>query len=186
MKMDQNQIFKQMLDFNKATFDNSFNAMVMVLEQTEKMINAMMDQATWLPEEGKRPFRIGLMPVKKVRRISERPWMRTSRKSTNFLHPRKNRPLVCKGGGIPSLLPLRLPARRFPSAAKKEMNHYLNFHSRFWKKSFPLSSTRMKAGKSLTVISKMASMPSSGYSSTFMWVMHSFPRRAAGPPMDPR
>ena len=54
MKMDQNQIFKQMLDFNKATFDNSFNAMVMVLEQTEKMINAMMDQATWLPEEGKK------------------------------------------------------------------------------------------------------------------------------------
>ena len=52
--MDQNQILKQMIDFNKATFDNSFNAMVMVLEQTEKMVNTMMDQATWLPEEGKK------------------------------------------------------------------------------------------------------------------------------------
>ena len=52
--MDQNQIFKQMIDFNKATFDNSFSAMAMVQEQTEKMVSTMMDQATWLPEEGKK------------------------------------------------------------------------------------------------------------------------------------
>ena len=52
--MDQNQIFKQMIDFNKATFDNSFNAMGMVQEQTEKMVSTMLDQATWLPEEGKK------------------------------------------------------------------------------------------------------------------------------------
>jgi len=52
--MDQNQIFKQMIDFNKATFDNSFSAMTMVQEQTEKMVSTMMDQATWLPEEGKK------------------------------------------------------------------------------------------------------------------------------------
>ncbi len=52
--MDQNQIFKQMIDFNKATFDNSFSAMVMVQEQTEKMISTMLEQATWLPEEGKK------------------------------------------------------------------------------------------------------------------------------------
>ena len=52
--MDQNQIFKQMIDFNKATFDNSFSAMVMVQEQTEKMVNSFLGQATWLPEEGKK------------------------------------------------------------------------------------------------------------------------------------
>lgn len=52
--MDQNQIFKQMIDFNKATFDNSFKAMVMVQEQTEKMVSTILDQATWLPEEGKK------------------------------------------------------------------------------------------------------------------------------------
>ena len=50
--MDQNQIFKQMIDFNKATFDNSFSAMVMVQEQTEKMVSTILEQATWLPEEG--------------------------------------------------------------------------------------------------------------------------------------
>ncbi len=52
--MDQNQIFKQMIDFNKAAFDNSFSAMVMVQEQTEKMVGSILDQATWLPEEGKK------------------------------------------------------------------------------------------------------------------------------------
>ncbi len=52
--MDQNQIFKQMIDFNKATFDNSFSAMSMVQEQTEKMVGTTLEQASWLPEEGKK------------------------------------------------------------------------------------------------------------------------------------
>ncbi len=55
--MDQTQIFKQMIDFNKAAFDNSFSAMVMVQQQTEKMVTTMLDQATWLPEEGKKAIR---------------------------------------------------------------------------------------------------------------------------------
>ena len=52
--MDSTKIAKQMIDFQKATFDNSFNAMVMLQEQTEKMVNTFLDQATWLPEEGRR------------------------------------------------------------------------------------------------------------------------------------
>ena len=52
--MDQKQLFKQMFDFNKATFDNTFNAMVMLQEQTERMTSTMLDQATWLPEEGRK------------------------------------------------------------------------------------------------------------------------------------
>ena len=52
--MDQKKVFKQMIDFNKATFDNSFNAMVMLQEQTERMANQILDQASWLPEDGKK------------------------------------------------------------------------------------------------------------------------------------
>ncbi len=52
--MDQKQIARQMLQFHKTAFDNGFNAMTMVYEQNEKMVNAMLDQATWLPEEGKK------------------------------------------------------------------------------------------------------------------------------------
>ncbi len=52
--MDQKKMLKQMIDFNKAAFDNTFNAMVMLQEQTERMSNTLLDQATWLPEEGKK------------------------------------------------------------------------------------------------------------------------------------
>lgn len=51
--MDQKQFVKQMIDFHKTSFDNSFNAMVMLQEQTEKMVNTVLDQATWLPDDGK-------------------------------------------------------------------------------------------------------------------------------------
>jgi len=52
--MDQKKLFKQMLDFQKATFDNSFNAMTTLQEQGEKMVDAFLGQAAWLPEEGKK------------------------------------------------------------------------------------------------------------------------------------
>ena len=54
------------------------------------------------------------------------------------------------------------------------------------KKSLPLSSTTMNAGKSRTSIFHTASIPSSGYSSTSTLVMQSLASRAAGPPIEPR
>jgi hypothetical protein len=51
---EYSQMFKQMITFNKTAFDNSFNALVTLQEQTEKMVNTFLDQATWLPEEGKK------------------------------------------------------------------------------------------------------------------------------------
>jgi hypothetical protein len=52
--MEQKQLFKQMFDFNKAAFDNTFSAMVMLQEQAERMAGTMLEQATWLPEEGRK------------------------------------------------------------------------------------------------------------------------------------
>ncbi len=52
--MDQKQLLKQMLDFQKTTFDNSFSAMVMLQEQSEKASQTLLDQATWLPAEGRK------------------------------------------------------------------------------------------------------------------------------------
>jgi polyhydroxyalkanoate synthesis regulator phasin len=52
--MDQKQIARQMIQFNKTAFDNSFNAMTMVYEQNEKMVGTFLAQATWLPEDGKK------------------------------------------------------------------------------------------------------------------------------------
>ncbi len=53
VQMDQKALFKQMIDFQKTTFDNSFKAMSTLQEQGEKMVSMFLEQATWLPEEGK-------------------------------------------------------------------------------------------------------------------------------------
>lgn len=56
----------------------------------------------------------------------------------------------------------------------------------FLEEVIALSSMTMKAGKSSTSIRQIASMPSSGYSTTSTFLMQSRARRAAGPPMEPR
>jgi hypothetical protein len=65
--MDQKQLFKQMIDFNKAAFDNTFNAMVMLQEQAERMSSTMLDQATWLPSEGRKAITDWVEAYKKGR-----------------------------------------------------------------------------------------------------------------------
>lgn len=52
--MEMKSIAKQMIDFNKAAIDNSFNAMAMVQEQVEKMTGTFLSQTPGLPEEGKK------------------------------------------------------------------------------------------------------------------------------------
>jgi hypothetical protein len=49
-----------------------------------------------------------------------------------------------------------------------------------------LSSVTMKAGKFSTWMRQIASMPSSGYSSTSTFLMQFLARIAAGPPIEPR
>jgi polyhydroxyalkanoate synthesis regulator phasin len=53
INMDSSKIAKQMIDFQKTTFDNTFNAMVLLQNQAESMVSTIMDQATWMPEEGR-------------------------------------------------------------------------------------------------------------------------------------
>ena len=65
--MDQKAMLKQMVEFNKTTFDNSFKTMVMLQEQTETMVNPLLGQATWLPEEGKKVINDWVKAYKKGR-----------------------------------------------------------------------------------------------------------------------
>jgi hypothetical protein len=65
--MDQKQIFRQMVDFNKGAFNNAFNAMVMIQDQNETLANTMLNQATWMPEEGKKAVREWVETFKKGR-----------------------------------------------------------------------------------------------------------------------
>ena len=52
--MDPKQIAKQMSQFNKAAFDNTFSAMTVLQEQMEKMVNNYLEQSPWMPAEGKK------------------------------------------------------------------------------------------------------------------------------------
>jgi len=65
--MDQKKLFKQMLDFNKSAFENSFNAMIMLQEQAERAGNTILDQATWLPEDGRKAVQDWVDAFKKGR-----------------------------------------------------------------------------------------------------------------------
>jgi hypothetical protein len=65
--MDPKQIAKQMIDFNKTAFDNSFEAMAVLQDQTEKMVNAIIEQNTLIPEEGKKAVSDWIKGYKKGR-----------------------------------------------------------------------------------------------------------------------
>jgi polyhydroxyalkanoate synthesis regulator phasin len=52
--MDPKELTKQMIDFNKTAFDNTFNALNIVQEQTEKVANMLVEQTPLFPQEGKK------------------------------------------------------------------------------------------------------------------------------------
>lgn len=65
--MNPLEITKQMIDFNKASFENTFNAMIMVQDQMERTVIVLMEQATWLPGEGKKAIHDSFDAFKKAR-----------------------------------------------------------------------------------------------------------------------
>lgn len=65
--MDQKQIAKQMMEFNKTAFDNTFNAMTVLQDQTEKLVFRFLEKAPWFPEEGKKAVTEWVSAYKKGR-----------------------------------------------------------------------------------------------------------------------
>jgi hypothetical protein len=51
--VEQSKVAKQMIEFHKSTIDNTFNAMTILQEQTERMVSMFLEQAPWFPAEGK-------------------------------------------------------------------------------------------------------------------------------------
>ena len=65
--MDPKQIANQMIQFNKTAFDNTFNAMTVLQEQTEKIVNNFLEQSPWMPAEGKKAVTDWLKAYKRGR-----------------------------------------------------------------------------------------------------------------------
>ncbi len=55
--INQAKLAKQMIDLQRATFDGMLNNALAFWDQAEKVAGVMMDQAVWVPEEGRRAFR---------------------------------------------------------------------------------------------------------------------------------
>ena len=66
--MMMEKIAKQMIDFQKTTFDNAFSAGVMLQDQAEQVFSTAIEQTVWLPEEGKRAIDQWLQTLKAGRR----------------------------------------------------------------------------------------------------------------------
>jgi polyhydroxyalkanoate synthesis regulator phasin len=65
--MDPKQIARQMIQFTKTTFDNTFDAITVFQEQTEKLIGTYLEQAPIIPEEGKKAITDWMKAYKKSR-----------------------------------------------------------------------------------------------------------------------
>lgn len=65
--MEMPQMAKQMLEFQKATFNNAFNTLTMFQDQSEKLVNTFMDQNPAIPQQTKEGFRDWLNVCKKAR-----------------------------------------------------------------------------------------------------------------------
>jgi hypothetical protein len=48
--MEQKEILKQMIEFNKTAFDNTFKVMTKLQEQWENMMGLIVEQSSWPPE----------------------------------------------------------------------------------------------------------------------------------------
>jgi len=52
--MEQRQIVKQMIEFSQTTFNNAYSANTLLQDQIERVTNTMLDQAAWIPPEGRK------------------------------------------------------------------------------------------------------------------------------------
>ena len=65
--MDQKQMTKQIMDFNKTAFDNTFNSVSILQDQAEKLIYRFLEKAPWFPEDGKKVINEWVKTYKKGR-----------------------------------------------------------------------------------------------------------------------
>lgn len=65
--MENKIIARQVIEFQKATFDNTFNSLAVLQEQAETMVGAFLEQAAWLPAEGKEAVKNWVNTYKKGR-----------------------------------------------------------------------------------------------------------------------
>lgn len=67
MNMEMPQMAKQMVEFQKVTFNNAFNTLTMFQDQAEKLVHTFLDQNPAFPQQSREAFRDWLNMCKKAR-----------------------------------------------------------------------------------------------------------------------
>lgn len=52
--MNQTDFIKQAINFNQTSFNSAYDATIMVQDQFEKVATSILDQASWMPDEGRK------------------------------------------------------------------------------------------------------------------------------------
>ncbi len=65
--MENAKFAKQTLDFQKTMFDNSYSAMIMVQDQSEKMLNNYLEKLPWVTAESKSSLQSSIDLAKQTR-----------------------------------------------------------------------------------------------------------------------
>jgi len=65
--MEPTNITKQMIDFQRILFNNTYNAATIIQDNSENMMSAYMKQFPWMTEETKKPFNDSVTFLKSAR-----------------------------------------------------------------------------------------------------------------------
>jgi hypothetical protein len=65
--METTQMTKQLIDFQKTAFNNSFDAIVLMQKQTENLFSNFWGQVPWMTEDGRKQVDESFAFAKKAR-----------------------------------------------------------------------------------------------------------------------
>lgn len=65
--METANIAKQVISFQKSLFDNTYNAVTAMQDNSENMMNGILKQFPWVTEEVKKPLNESIASIKKTR-----------------------------------------------------------------------------------------------------------------------
>ncbi len=65
--METTKIARQSLLFQRTIFENSFNALILAQDQSEKMVNSYLEQLPWVTDEAKKSLQETVNMAKKAR-----------------------------------------------------------------------------------------------------------------------
>ena len=65
--MEPTKIAKQMINFQRTIFDSTYNTVTAMQDNSENMLNKLLNELTWVTEEAKKPFNDSVTLIKNAR-----------------------------------------------------------------------------------------------------------------------